>query len=88
MAHRTEVRDLLVVCAACGRHYLGTCSPGQDLTTTATTSAYSRQRYGTDTCPAERVDAARLDAAVLESLLQTYENQRLLDESVEEHLAR
>jgi hypothetical protein len=46
------------------------------------------QRYGKDTCRAERVNTGRLDSAVLDSVLRTLHDQRLLDESVEEYLAR
>jgi hypothetical protein len=51
-------------------------------------TCYSRQRYGKDTCGAERVAAGTLDGAVLDSLLRTLYDQRLLDEAVEEYLAR
>jgi site-specific DNA recombinase len=77
----------LVVCAGCGRHYVGTAARGKIYNYRYYT-CYSRQRYGTDTCPAERIDAGRLDAVVLESLLQTYKDQRLLDEAVDEYMAR
>ena len=88
---RTNPSDYLVggmvVCAACGRHFVGTAAHGKIYDYRYYT-CYSRQRYGKDTCGAERVDAGRLDSAVLDSLLRTLHDQRLLDESVEEYLAR
>jgi site-specific DNA recombinase len=88
---RTNPSDYLlggmVVCAACGRHYLGTAAQGKIYNYRYYT-CYSRQRYGKDTCGAERVDAGTLDGAVLDSLLRTLYDQRLLDEAVEEYLAR
>src|SRR5262249_26263258 len=85
----------LVVCAACGHHHLGTAAQGKIYRYRYYTY-YSRQRYGSDTCAAERVDVARLDEAVLEAPLHTYleaplhtyEDERVLEEAVQGYLAR
>jgi len=77
----------LVVCGACGHHHLGTAAHGKTHRYRYYI-CYSRQRYGPDTCAAERVDAGRLDQGVPEPLLRTYEDQQLLDEAVEEYLVR
>src|SRR5262245_36220571 len=77
----------LVVCAACGHHHLGTAAPGKIYRYRYYTY-YSRQRYGSDTCAAERVDVARLDEAVLEAPLHTYEDERVLEEAVQGYRAR
>ena len=77
----------LVVCDACGRHYLGTAAQGKIYRYRYYT-CYSRQRYGTETCAAERVEAGRLDEAVLESLLRTYEDEQVLEEAVHEYVTR
>ena len=63
---RTNPSDYLVggmvVCAACGRHFVGTAAHGKIYDYRYYT-CYSRQRYGKDTCAAERVDAGRLHSA-------------------------
>jgi hypothetical protein len=43
---------------------------------------FSRQRYGTKTCPAERLPADKLEAAVLAALLETYSRSDLITEAL------
>lgn len=62
----------LVTCAKCGRHYTGTSAHGRSATYRYYT-CFSRQRYGTKTCDADRLPADALDAVVLDSLLATYQ---------------
>ena len=45
-------------------------------------TCFSRQRYGTKYCYAERLPAEELDAAVLASLLSTYERTDHFDKAV------
>jgi site-specific DNA recombinase len=63
-------------------NYIGTAAQGKIYRYRYYTCC-TRQRYGTHTCAGERVDAGRLDEAVLESLLRTYLDQWLLDEAVQ-----
>jgi site-specific DNA recombinase len=45
-------------------------------------TCFSRQRYGTKYCDAERLPAEELDAAILDSLLHVYERTDLFDKAV------
>jgi site-specific DNA recombinase len=45
-------------------------------------TCYSRQRYGTKLCPAERLPADRLEAAVVKAMLQTYQRTDLFEQAV------
>lgn len=67
----------LIVSGARGHDYLGTAAQGK-IYPYRYRYRYSRQRYGPGTCAAERVDTGRLDQAVLEALLRTYEDQQIL----------
>ncbi len=71
----------LVTCAKCGRHYTGTAAHGRSATYRYYT-CFSRQRYGTRTCDADRLPADALDAAVLGALLKTYGQSDLFDRAV------
>jgi site-specific DNA recombinase len=77
----------LIVCEGCGGRFIGTRANGK-MYLYRYYSCCTRQRYGTQTCGIDRVDAGRLDAAVLESLLRTYEDQQLLDEAVQQYIAQ
>ena len=56
-----------IVCPLCGRTYLGTAAHGRSRTYRYYT-CWTRNRYGTDHCPAPRIDADRFDAVVLDAL--------------------
>ncbi len=71
----------LVVCARCGKHFVGTSALGNRYRYRYYT-CFSRQRYGTKYCAAERLPAEELDAAVLDALLHTYERTDLFDKAV------
>jgi len=71
----------LVVCARCGKHFVGTSAVGNRYRYRYYT-CFTRQRYGTKYCDAERLPAAELDAAVLDALLCTYERTDLFDKAV------
>lgn len=68
----------LVVCARCGKHFVGTSAVGNRYRYRYYT-CFSRQRYGTKFCDAERLPAEELDAAILDSLLHVYERTDLFD---------
>ncbi|MDA8313180.1 MAG: recombinase family protein [Actinomycetota bacterium] len=60
----------LVVCARCGKHFVGTSAVGNRYRYRYYT-CFSRQRYGTKFCDAERLPAEELDAAILDSRCST-----------------
>jgi site-specific DNA recombinase len=67
----------LVICDRCGKRYLGNIAHGRSRTYRYYT-CFSRHRFGTTTCPAERLPADALEAAVLDALLATYNRSDLL----------
>ncbi len=71
----------LVVCARCGKHFVGTSAVGNRYRYRYYT-CFTRQRYGTKYCDAERLPAEQLDAAILDALLCTYERTDLFDKAV------
>ena len=71
----------LVVCTKCGKRFVGTSAVGNRYRYRYYT-CFSRQRYGTKYCDAERLPAQELDAAVLDALLRTYEHTDLFDKAV------
>ena len=71
----------LVVCARCGKHFVGTSAMGNRYRYRYYT-CFTRQRYGTKFCAAERLPAEDLDAAVLDALVCTYERTDLFDKAV------
>ncbi len=79
----------LIVCARCGKHFVGTSAVGNRYRYRYYT-CFSRQRYGTKYCSAERLPAEELDAAVIDSLLHVYERTDLFDKAVSatRHMAR
>jgi len=70
----------LVVCARCGKHFVGTSAVGNRYRYRYFT-CFTRQRYGTKYCDAERLPAEELDAAILDALLHTYEHTDLFDKA-------
>ena len=71
----------LIVCAGCGKHYLGTAATGRRYRYRYYT-CYSRNRYGTAVCTGVRLPADALEAAVLDSLVATYARKDLIDDAV------
>ncbi len=71
----------LVVCARCGKHFVGTSAVGNRYRYRCYT-CITCQRYGTEYCDAERPPAEDLDAAVLDALLHVYERTDLFQEAV------
>jgi site-specific DNA recombinase len=61
----------LVVCATCGRRYIGTAAHGRNARYRYYT-CFSRNRHGRQGCRSDVLRADLLDQAVLESLLATY----------------
>ncbi len=71
----------LVTCAKRGKHFTGTAATGRSATYRYYT-CFSRQRYGTGTCDADRLPADELGAAVLAALHHTYRNSRVIQRAV------
>ncbi|MBC8090609.1 MAG: recombinase zinc beta ribbon domain-containing protein [Pseudonocardia sp.] len=69
-----------MTCALCGKRYLGTSATGRHDRYRYYT-CYTRQRYGPDACPAERLPADQIEHAVLYALLDTYQRTELVDEA-------
>jgi hypothetical protein len=61
----------LLRCQSCGRSFLGTAATG-NLYRYRYYTCYSRQHYGPSACDAQRIDADKLDQAVLNALLEAY----------------
>ena len=71
----------LIYCARCGKRYLGTSARGRRYTYRYYT-CFTRQRYGTTTCPAERLPTDQVEHRVLDSLLATLSATDLIDEAL------
>ena len=71
----------LVVCAQCGKHYVGAAAHGRSGRYPYYV-CFSRQRYGKSACPAERLPAEELDDAILAALCDTYERTDLIEEAL------
>lgn len=67
-----------VMCTACGKRFLGNAAHGRNGRYRYYT-CFFRQRYGPDTCPADRLPAGELDDAVFDALLATYQRADLFD---------
>ena len=77
----------LITCTHCGKRYIGTASHGNKYRYRYYT-CFSRQRYGTATCPAERLPADQLESEIRGSLLRTIRRHDLLDAALAAGLAR
>jgi site-specific DNA recombinase len=77
----------LLVCARCGKHFVGASATGNRYRYRYYT-CFSRHRYGSRTCPTERLPAEELDAALLEALLATYQRTDLFQLAVQAAAAR
>ncbi len=71
----------LVHCDHCRKRFIGTAATGKTQRYRYYT-CFSRQRYGTSTCPAERLPADQLEAALIEALIATYERADLIEQAV------
>jgi site-specific DNA recombinase len=72
----------LVVCAACGRRYVGTAAHGRNARYRYYT-CFARNRHGKQGCRADVLRADLLDEAVLESLLATYADSEVVGAAIE-----
>jgi len=70
-----------ITCVHCGKRYLGTAATGK-LYRYRYYTCYTRQRYGVDACPAERLPADQVEQAVLSALVDTYRRTDLIHEAV------
>ncbi len=70
-----------ITCVHCGKRYLGTAATGK-LYRYRYYTCYTRQRYGADACPAERLPADQVEQAVLGALVDTYRRTDLIHEAV------
>ena len=77
----------LVVCAACGRRYIGTAAHGRTARYRYYT-CFSRNRHGRQGCRSDVVRADLLDQAVLESLLATYADTTVVRAAIERWRSR
>ena len=77
----------LVICKACGHHFVGTAAIGNRYRYRYYT-CYTRERYGKNACCSGRLPADELDRAVLASLLETYEREDLIATAVADASAR
>ena len=68
----------LLTCTHCGKKFVGTAAHGNRYRYRYYT-CFSRHRYGTTTCPADRLPADQLETAVLAALLHTYRRHDLLN---------
>ncbi len=77
----------LVVCAACGRRYVGTAAHGRN-TRYRYYTCFSRNRHGKQGCRSDVLRADLLDQAVLESLLATYADTEVVSAAIERWRSR
>jgi site-specific DNA recombinase len=77
----------LVVCAACGKRYVGTAAHGRN-TRYRYYTCFSRNRHGRQGCSSDVLRADLLDQAVLESLLATYADSKVVSAAIERWRSR
>jgi site-specific DNA recombinase len=70
-----------VRCLRCGKAFVGAAAHGKRHRYPYYV-CFSRQRYGTKTCPAERLRADLLDQAVIDALLNTFQQTDLFEQAV------
>ena len=68
-------------CSHCGKRYLGTAANGNKYRYRYYT-CFTRHRYGTEHCSADRLPADQLEHAVLTSLLDTLTRSDLIEQSL------
>ncbi|MFI5287866.1 MAG: recombinase family protein [Candidatus Dormibacteria bacterium] len=77
----------LIVCAACGRRYIGTAAHGRNARYRYYT-CFSRNRHGRQGCRSDVLRADLLDQAVLESLRATYADSEVVNAAIARWRAR
>jgi site-specific DNA recombinase len=77
----------LVVCATCGKRYIGTAAHGRNARYRYYT-CFSRNRHGRQGCRSDVLRADLLDQAVLEALLATYADTELVSAAIERWRSR
>jgi site-specific DNA recombinase len=77
----------LVRCARCKKQYLGTAATGRSARYRYYT-CYTRQRYGTERCDADRLPAEQLESAIRQSIRTTYRRHDLLAKAIAEWRAK
>ncbi len=70
-----------VRCTGCGKHFIGSAAHGNRYRYRYYV-CFSRQRYGADTCAADRLPAEQLDQAVLQALLDAFQRTDLFEQAV------
>jgi site-specific DNA recombinase len=70
----------LVVCSMCGKRFVGNIAGGSRY---RYSTCFTRQRYGKDSCPTDRLPAEELDQAVLDALLAVYEEVDLFERAAD-----
>jgi site-specific DNA recombinase len=70
----------LIRCHHCQQRYLGNAAHGRSARYRYYT-CYTRQRFGHSACPADRLPADRLEAAIVRALLETYQHTDLFDQA-------
>ncbi|TAN34907.1 hypothetical protein EPN29_00900 [bacterium] len=85
-ARRSNTTDFLlsglVVCASCGKRYVGTAAHGRNARYRYYT-CFSRNRHGRQGCRSDVLRADLLDQAVLESLMATYADSEVVGAAIE-----
>jgi site-specific DNA recombinase len=81
----SNASDYLLVsrvrCQRCGKAFVGAAAHGKRHRYPYYV-CFSRQRYGTQTCPAERLRADLLDQAVIDALLDTFRQSDLFEQAI------
>jgi site-specific DNA recombinase len=77
----------LLICESCGKRFVGTAATGRSGRYPYYT-CFTRQRYGPKACQAERLPAADLDEAIVQSLLDLFENTDEVRRSLMESFRR
>jgi site-specific DNA recombinase len=87
----SNASDYLLVsrvrCQRCGKAFVGAAAHGKRHRYPYYV-CFSRQRYGTQTCPAERLRADLLDQAVIDALLATFQQSDLFEQAIAASRAR
>ncbi len=84
--HSTYLLSGLVVCAQCGKRFVGSAATGRNARYPYYT-CFSRQRYGVKACDSERLPAEELDRAVITALSETYAQHEIIEEALTRALA-
>lgn len=75
-----------ITCTHCGKRYLGTGAGGNRYKYRYYT-CFTRQRYGPQSCDADRLPAEQLEAAILTAMLDTYTHTDLFTRALQAHHA-